>query len=137
MKTKISLNKGFTLAEILVVLVIIGVLAALMWPNYTAIKEKTLNREAKATLALIRAAEKIYRMEEGFYYPDPSGTVSDVSSINQYLRVSLPSANRNWEINVHSSNTTGTSARVGGGRVWSIDFPGEGEPTCAGSTYCP
>ncbi|HNW40046.1 MAG TPA: prepilin-type N-terminal cleavage/methylation domain-containing protein [Candidatus Omnitrophota bacterium] len=37
-------KKSFTLMEMLVVLVIIGTLAALAWPNYVAIKEKTLNR---------------------------------------------------------------------------------------------
>ena len=66
---------SFTLIEMLVVLVIIATLAALAWPNYMAIKEKTLNREAKATLALIRAAEKVYKMEEGFYYPSPATTI--------------------------------------------------------------
>ena len=82
-------RKGFTLTEILVVVVIIATLAALAWPNYMAIKEKTLNREAKASLALIRAAEKIYKLEQGFYYPHPAGsTENDTSLINNYLKLS-------------------------------------------------
>ena len=136
-------NKGYTLIEILVVLVIIGTLAALAWPNYMAIKEKSLNREAKANLALIRAAEKIYRMEQGFYYPYSDVTTS-VSDINSFLKLSLPeSASVSWSIEVNSitaSNEFAEATRDGtgsDGRVWKINFPGDTEPSCTGGTACP
>ena len=129
--------KAYTLVEIMVVLVIVGVLAALAWPNYMAIKEKTLNREAKASLALIRAAEKIYRMEQGFYYPRPVGLVTTVSDINSYLKLSLPqSATVNWSISVNSNPTevaraTRTSSD---GRVWQLNIPGDTDPACSGGS---
>jgi len=136
-------RKGYTLIEILVVLVIIGTLAALAWPNYMAIKEKTLNREAKANLALIRAAEKIYRMEQGFYYPRLD-TTDVISDINSFLKLSLPeSASVSWSISIDSTGApeTAEAQRVGGsgadGRIWSISFPGETEPSCSGGSYCP
>jgi len=139
-----SNKKGYTLIEILVVLVIIGTLAALAWPNYMAIKEKTLNREARANLALIRAAEKIYRMEQGYYYPHAAAT-SVVSDINSFLKLSLPeSATVSWSIEVDSTGApefaeatrTGTGAD---GRVWKINFPGDVEPVCTEGTgdNCP
>ncbi|MFH1190907.1 MAG: prepilin-type N-terminal cleavage/methylation domain-containing protein [Candidatus Omnitrophota bacterium] len=135
-------RKGFTAIEILVVLVIIGTLAALAWPNYMAIKEKSLNREAQASLALIRAAEKIYRMEGGFYYP--YGVITNnVGLINTNLRLSLTeSASASWTISLDGRSTGSAQAlRQGGGgadgRVWSIDFPGGVDPTCSGGTYCP
>ncbi len=135
------MKKAYTLIEILVVLVIIGTLAALAWPNYMAIKEKTLNREAKASLALIRAAEKIYRMEQGYYYPyaTTTGTVSD---INRDLKLSLPEASASWSITLDGTSTGAAEAtRVGGGgadgRVWKIDFPGDVDPSCSGGSACP
>jgi type IV pilus assembly protein PilE len=132
--------KAYTLVEILVVLVIIGVLAALAWPNYVAIKEKTLNREAKASLALIRAAEKIYKMEQGFYYPY-GATTSTISDINNYLKLSLPeSASVNWSVSLDSTtspNEHGHATRVGSdGRIWVINFPTEAEPSCSGGAAC-
>lgn len=131
-------KKAYTLIEILVVLVIIGTLAALAWPNYMSIKEKGLNREAKANLALIRAAEKIYRMEQGFYYPYSSST-SVISDINSFLKLSLPeSASVSWQITVDGGGTQAEAERAGSdGRTWNIQFPGEAEPTCSGGSYCP
>ena len=134
-------KKSFTLIEILVVVVIIATLAALAWPNYLSIKEKTLNREAKASLALIRAAEKIYRLEQGFYYPYLAST-SNVSDVNSFLKLSLPdSASVSWSISLNSTAAPefGTATRNGvgvDGRVWRHEFQNE-DSTCSGGSYCP
>ncbi|MCX5699028.1 MAG: prepilin-type N-terminal cleavage/methylation domain-containing protein [Candidatus Omnitrophica bacterium] len=137
-------RKGYTLVEILVVVVIIGILVALGLPNYGMIKEKSLNREAKATLALIRAAEKIYRMEQGYYYPAPAGPQSDVARINEFLKLSLPvlvaPAVPLWSISVNSTSELSTGTRSGVGadsRVWTIPFSGDTDPTCSGGTGTP
>lgn len=127
-------KKSFTLTELLVLIVIIGILVALALPNYLAIKEKSLNREAKASLALIRAAEKIYRLEQGFYYPYLA-TATVAADINSFLKLSLPkTVNVNWTIGLNSTAAPeyGTATRSGaGGRVWRIDFPVETDPTCS------
>jgi type IV pilus assembly protein PilE len=126
-------SRGYTLTEILVVLVIIGILAVLAWPNYmAAVKEKTLNREAKASLALIRAAEKIYKMEQGFYYP-ATGITPTIAQINSDLKLSLsdnPDDNlsNSWKISIDSAGTVAEALRQGGsgadGRTWEIDLQG-------------
>jgi type IV pilus assembly protein PilE len=137
---------SYTLVEILVVIVIIATIAALAWPNYSRIKEKSLNQEAKASLALIRAAEKIYRMEQGFYYPK-SATESSPSNINSYLKLSLPeTTNITWSISVDSStpssehaDATRSGPAKSDSRVWTIDFKGTGDTdaTCSGGSGSP
>jgi len=134
-------RKSLTLVEILVVVVIIGTIAALAWPNYVAIKEKALNKEANASLALIRAAEKIYRLEQGFYFPYVAST-GVIADINNYLKISLSeNATRSWTVNVNSVAPTefATVTRTGtgaDGRQWSINFPGD-TAVCAGNVACP
>jgi type IV pilus assembly protein PilE len=128
------MKRGFTLVEILVVIVIIGILAALAWPNFTTTKEKTLDREAKATLALMRAADRIYRMEIGYYYPY-SGSVNAVSVINTDLRLSLPdTASPNWNYSLSSPTGIGAATRTAGAaRTWTLDSAGALEdPACTG-----
>jgi type IV pilus assembly protein PilE len=128
-----SKKQGYTIIEILVVLVIVATLAALAWPNYTKIKEKSMNREAKANLALIRAAEKVYRLEQGFYYPYAPATANVASDINSDLKLSLPDPGTNWAVSITTTSSSAGAAtdtrNISSGRVWSHNFANE-EPTC-------
>ncbi|PIQ87844.1 MAG: hypothetical protein COV73_01970 [Candidatus Omnitrophica bacterium CG11_big_fil_rev_8_21_14_0_20_43_6] len=128
------IKRGYTLIEILVVVVIIGILASLGLPNYFKLQEKSLDREAKASLALIRAAERVYRMEIGFYYPD-SGSKS-VSDINTDLKLSLPTSSPKWTYSVTTPGGLATAARSG--RTWTLDSSGPSEDaTCSPVGSCP
>lgn len=80
--------KGFTLIELIAVVVIVGILAAIAYPQYQKTKERALGREARANMELILAALKIYRMQNGEYYP-ASGTIDDINTINSVLKLSL------------------------------------------------
>ena len=60
---------GFTLIEIMVVVVIIGILAALAIPNYVNTREKALDKEAVAGVKLIRAADRQYYVQNETYFP--------------------------------------------------------------------
>ena len=54
-------RKGFTLVELLMVVIIIGILVTLAVPNYYKSIERTKGAKAKANLKTIRDAETIYR----------------------------------------------------------------------------
>ena len=58
---------GFTLIELLVVIAIIAILASVALPTYIRTIEKVRTGEAITNLQLIRAGEKIYRLEIGRY----------------------------------------------------------------------
>ncbi len=121
--------------ELLVVIIIIGILAALALPGFGVTKERALDKEAKANLALIQAAEKIYRMESGFYYPYGTST-SSITSINQDLKVNLPTAALSWTYTVDGSGEDVTASRLpSASRVWTLTFSGS-TPACTG-TECP
>ncbi|MDD5108860.1 MAG: type II secretion system protein [Candidatus Omnitrophica bacterium] len=129
--------KSFTLVEILVVLIIMGILAALAYTNFGTPTEKALDKEARATLALMRAAERIYKMEVGDnYYPyDSYVSTSNVSLINTNLRLSLPTAaSPRWTYSINNASSTGIVQAARSGRTWSLDSSSASEdPACTGS----
>jgi len=131
------MNKGFSLIELIIVIVVIGILATFASPQFAVTKERALEREARAAIALIQAAEKIYRMEEGPYYPSPSGTVTSIPNINSFLRLDLPTNATGWVYSVNSSAQQATARRnKPGGRTYSIPFNSD-TITCTGTASDP
>lgn len=60
-------RKGFTLVELAVVIVIIGVLAAFGVPRFLKSVERTKASEAFAYLSAVRSAQERYIAKEGIY----------------------------------------------------------------------
>jgi len=83
--------QGFSVLELIIVTVIIGILAALGLANFAGPKEQALEREAQANLKLISSAEKIYRMELGGYI-----NCTNIGTINSNLRLMIPTNGANW-----------------------------------------
>jgi prepilin-type N-terminal cleavage/methylation domain-containing protein len=93
-------KKGFTLLEIVIVVIIIGILATLAIANYGKTKENVLDKEAIYNLKLIQVAEKGYKIDMGTYYP-LTGSDLSIANINANLKVSLLSgSNRSWDYTV-------------------------------------
>ena len=69
------MKKGFTLLELIIVIIIIGVLATLGFTQYTKVIEKGRTAEAKAILGSIRTAQQAYYLEWGAY----TGAIGDLS----------------------------------------------------------
>jgi len=61
--------KGVTLIELSAVVVVLGILAAIVYPRFQRTIEATRGREALVGLELISSAEQIILMQSGGYSP--------------------------------------------------------------------
>ena len=75
-KIRNSNQKGFTLIELMIVVAIIGILAAIAIPNFLTFRLKAKTSEAKSNLGAIRTVEEAYKAEEDEYYPATGSSIA-------------------------------------------------------------
>lgn len=64
---KLRMQKGFTLIELMIVVAIIGILAAIAIPNFMRFQAKSKQSEAKTNLGAIGTTAEAYRAEHDTY----------------------------------------------------------------------
>jgi len=70
-------EKGLTLIELLIVIVIVGILAAVAIPTYTGYMQRARRADAKNALEQVRAAQEMWRAEKGSYAIDGGGNTAE------------------------------------------------------------
>src|ERR1019366_8534340 len=70
---KLMTKKGFTLIELMIVVAIIGILAAIAIPQFANLVSKSQEGRTKANLGTIRSALSIYYGDSEGWYPVGSG----------------------------------------------------------------
>ncbi len=87
MKKLLSLS-GFTLMEIIVTVIIVGVIASFAIPNYSRTINQTRAQDAIIQLSAIRSANQLYFAKTGTYWPTVAGS-NLVSAINSALNLNI------------------------------------------------
>jgi len=62
-----SNEKGFTLIELMIVIAIIGILAAIAIPNFVSYRQRSYNSATKSDLKNAVTAQEAYYVDEGSY----------------------------------------------------------------------
>jgi type IV pilus assembly protein PilE len=91
-------KEGVTLIEVMVVVAIVGMLAAIAIPAYNNYVTRSRRSDAFTALETVRAAQEMYRAEKGFYASSFTGNVLAGCSTNM--------AGDNYTISVNRPTTT-------------------------------
>ena len=110
-------EKGFSLVELMIVVAIIAILAAIAIPSFLRFAMKSKTSEATGNLAAIRVCEDSYKAENDVYLsclPTPDPFVSDSTpdawaggGITQFATIGFaPDGNVRYQYDVTASSTT-------------------------------
>lgn len=101
------MKKGFTIIELMIVVIIIGILATFAVPQYLSAIERGKQGKARHALGLIAEAEKMYRAEYDSYITVTDGTFNNVFS--SYIELAEIDADTDWDYAVTGATTTFTA----------------------------
>lgn len=82
-------NKAYTLTEVLIAVILIGILAGLAVPNYRKTIEASRASEAKADLMQIHAGQAYYKLNNGVYWDPDENTWTNPADIDATIRTTL------------------------------------------------
>ncbi len=98
---KYTSHKSYTLTEVLVVVIIVGIIAGLAIPNFQRSMVLASARTATNNLVIIHGANMAYRAKFGGFWPN--GGAQGVAAINANLNINiLPESNVEYECSGNS-----------------------------------
>ena len=138
------MRKAFTLAELLVVVAILSIIAAFGIPNYNEARERADERVGATSMRIIIQALELYKSHNGSY---PNFDMSGINAINENLNWGIVEQNFGYFcltlFGASRYRCDATSTKYG----WLLRYTansndddvhcqGGGCPTCSGSS-CP
>ena len=122
-------TKGFTLVELVIVIIIVGILSVVAVPIYKGYTERAYMTEAKALLGTVNTAQKVYFAENRAYASTSSALGADTvdASGNKYFTSYTISGG--GATFTATTNGTGSAA----GMSLSLAVASNGTPTWSGT----
>jgi type IV pilus assembly protein PilA len=125
-------DEGFTLVETLVVMLILGLLAAIAIPSFFNQRDKARDADAKTAARTAETAAETIATDNNHYYDGPDGvTVANLRAAEQTLNdadLSVPAVGHDtYTVRVHSAtgNDFEVSRLVDGSTTLTCSTPGE------------
>jgi type II secretion system protein G len=80
-------QKGFTIVELLIVIVVIGILATLVIVTFTGIQQKARNTKRQTDINAIQSHVEAYKAQNG-YYPSRAN-INDTSTTPRWIATNM------------------------------------------------
>lgn len=112
-------NHGFTLAELLIVVIVVAILAGIAYPSYQRYISRARQQDARSQLMAIRQAQEIYKLQYGGYTSNTSLLSGWVDTLNRY-GFSITAATATTFTAQGTGNIDGDATND----VWQIDQTG-------------
>ena len=126
-------RKGFTLLELMIVVIIIGILATLALPQFFKVAERARSSEGTNILGALRSAEIRYYMEHAVFTDDMDDLDINVTA-GSLKHFEMPTLNDAGDLD--STGDLATIQRTGG---YTLHISPQGNITCTdtGAIKCP
>lgn len=129
-------NSGFTLIELMIVVAIVGILAAIAYPSYVDSVQKSNRADAKSIMLQVASQEERYYTEHNVYgsITDIGNAASPVPSQSGRHNITLVTANAGatytitatpvqtdskcGNLTINNTGVTGNSASAAAGVCW-------------------
>ena len=115
-------RRAFTLIEILIVVVILGILAAIVIPQFTDASQEAMESSVKSQLQTVRSQIELYNVQNpatAYNSATAFATFWDPLVQNDYLMTAPKNPFQN------SATAVGAAAAAGTGWVWAESSPGD------------
>lgn len=116
-------QRSFTLMEIMMVVILVGIIAAFGVPRYTQSQARVNEREAVHSLRLIGEALERYQFRHGAY---PAFNMPQVSDINTALELGIVEQNMDYDCAAAAGDVVCSAVSAGG---WEINYDTSRTPT--------
>jgi type IV pilus assembly protein PilA len=130
MISKLSLKKrsqGFTIVELLIVIVVIGILALLVLTTYNGIQQKARNTKRQTDIAALQTQIEAFYQQNG-YYPN----LTDMNGA-AWLTTNMKSLDQNALIDPSNATQSKTLLGAAAAKSYSYAAAATGGATCDGA----